>query len=65
MIGFCILLAIYLYSNLRVRAIERVSKPHAGDGTDRTGGVGSQSARCSRIGLHTIERGGNAADAVS
>ena len=33
--------------------------------TDRKGGVASQSALCSRIGLSVLERGGNAADAVS
>ena len=32
---------------------------------DHKGGVASQSALCSRIGLSVLERGGNAADAVS
>lgn len=65
MTGFLTLLAIYLVSGLGVRAIGRGFTPQPGDGTDRKGGVASQSARCSRIGLHVIERGGNAADAVS
>lgn len=58
-------LTLYIFFNPRLQGTRKVSIPRGGDGTDRTGAVSSHHAQCSQIGLHTIERGGNAADAVS
>ena len=58
-------LALYITFVPSLGVTRKVSTPRGGDGTDRTGAVSSHHAQCSQIGLHTMERGGNAADAVS
>jgi hypothetical protein len=50
--------------NLAAPAHTTATKPKHG-GKDRYGAVASLSGACSRLGIDVLERGGNAADAVS